>query len=135
MRPEWDTYYLGIAQAVAARADCTRRQVGAVVVDQFNRILSAGYNGAPPGKPGCLEGACPRGRLDYHKVPAFTDYSDPESPGYCVAIHAEVNALIHAGYSPGATIYITDQPCEGCKKVIQSAGITRVVWPDGKMSF
>lgn len=72
MRPDWDTYFLGIAKAVAARADCTRRRIGAVIVDADHRIISAGYNGAPPGKPGCLsEGACPRGRHFY--APEYTD--------------------------------------------------------------
>ena len=27
-RPDWDAYFLKIAEDVAARADCTRRQVG-----------------------------------------------------------------------------------------------------------
>lgn len=28
-RPDWDAYFLGIARAVAERADCTRSKVGA----------------------------------------------------------------------------------------------------------
>jgi dCMP deaminase len=62
MRPDFDEYYMDIAQAVAKRGDCTRRQVGAVIVDLENRIVSTGYNGTPPGGPSCLKGDCPRGR-------------------------------------------------------------------------
>ena len=39
-RPDWPEWGLGIAYAVAARADCTRRRVGAVVFDEANRILT-----------------------------------------------------------------------------------------------
>ena len=54
--PGWDDYFLGIAEAVSARAKCVRRRVGAVlVVDR--RIIATGYNGAAPGLPDCLEGA------------------------------------------------------------------------------
>ncbi|WP_207203789.1 deoxycytidylate deaminase [Actinomyces minihominis] len=57
--PTWDEYFLQIAHAVAARAKCTRRKVGAVIVLD-RRIIATGYNGAPPGEVDCLEGACPR---------------------------------------------------------------------------
>lgn len=129
-RPSWDSYFLGIAQAVATRADCRRRRVGAVLVGIDNRVLEVGYNGAPSGHPGCLSGGCPRGLLSYDQVGEFTDYSNPSSPGYCVALHAEVNALLIAGRAArGGTIYITDEPCPNCRKVIMGAGVVRAVWP------
>lgn len=82
MRPDWDTYFLGIAEAVALRADCTRRRIGALIVDADRRIISAGYNGAPPGKPGCLSAnACPRGRHYAIKEESFTD-GHPVPPGW-----------------------------------------------------
>jgi deoxycytidylate deaminase len=52
-RPSWDDWALGIAHAVAARADCTRRKIGAVILDSEHRIVSTGYNGSPPGGPSC----------------------------------------------------------------------------------
>lgn len=108
--PAWDDYFLGIAQAVGARAKCTRRQVGAVLVID-HRLIATGYNGAAPGRPDCLEGACPRGRLGYGEVPAFSDYDQPGTPGFCIAIHAEVNALLFAVRdTAGAVAYITDEP-------------------------
>lgn len=61
-RPDWDAYGLGVAAAVAVRGDCTRRQVGAVILDTRHRLAGAGYNGSYPGGPSCLEGDCPRGR-------------------------------------------------------------------------
>jgi dCMP deaminase len=125
-RPGWDTYYLGIAIAVSARADCTRRQVGAIVV-QGDRIVSTGYNGAPSGQPGCLTaGACPRGRLSYDQLPADASYSN------CIAVHAEANALLRASWADlrGASLYITDSPCHECSRLISAAGIARVITPE-----
>jgi dCMP deaminase len=131
--PSWDEYFLGIAQAVAARAKCVRRRVGAVLVLD-KRIIATGYNGAASGLPDCLEGACPRGQLDYDQVPGLGDYDRPGSPGFCIAIHAEVNALLFATRdTKGATAFITDQPCPGCRKALAAAGIIRAVWPEGNM--
>ena len=129
--PGWDEYFLGIAQAVAARAKCVRRQVAAVIVHE-RRIIATGYNGAAPGRPDCLEGACPRGQLDYTQIPGLGDYDRPGTPGFCIAIHAEVNALLFATRdTKGATAYITDPPCPGCRKALAAAGIVRAVWPEG----
>ncbi len=132
--PGWDEYFLDIAQAVSARAKCTRRRVGAVLVGPDHRIIATGYNGAAPGRPDCLEGACPRGRLRYDEVPGLGDYDRPGTPGFCIAIHAEVNALLFATRdTKGATAYITDKPCPGCRKALAAAGIVRALWPDGQM--
>lgn len=125
-RPTFDEYFLGIAVAVAARADCTRRRVGSVVV-RDHKIVSTGYNGAPQGAPGCLtDGACPRGRSG---VPPGSNYDD--GPGRCIAVHAEMNAILYAGRDGclGSTLYVTDAPCFWCQKTIRAAGLARVVWP------
>ena len=121
-RPSWDEYFLTIAAAVSRRADCTRRKVGAVIVGPDHRIIECGYNGSEPGKPGCLtDGACPRGRGE---TLITGDYD------MCVAIHAEMNALLRAGVrAQGATLYCTDWPCRGCMKHIRAAGIARVITP------
>lgn len=130
VRPGWDDYFLNIADVVATRADCTRRQVAAVITDEDRRIVSTGYNGAPSGRPGCLtSGACPRGRMSYDEVPAFSQYA--AGAGACIALHAEVNAVLFARRNlTGCTIYITCQPCPDCAKVVAGAGLARVVYRD-----
>lgn len=123
-----DAYGLKLAEAAALRADCTRRQVGAVIVAPDGSVVATGYNGLAAGLPGCLSaGACPRGRLTYAEQAADVGY---ESSG-CRAVHAEVNAIIRAGRDRcvGATIYVTDEPCFHCSVVIEGAGIGRVVTP------
>lgn len=140
-RPGWDAYFLRLAADVAARGDCTRAQVGAVITDAGHRIVSAGYNGAPAGQPGCLEGACPRGR-HYSRGPGTCacgnpwpcpEYAEPGSGSYgdCIALHAEMNAIIYAGRDKcaGGTIYVTREPCHWCVKMIMAAAIVKVVIP------
>lgn len=167
-RVTWVDYFLGIADSVAVRADCTRRRVGAVVVDASTKhIISTGYNGAAPGEPGCLsDGACPRGqhyRSLYHhggpadngRLPALfgstcggcgEDWPCPEaaSPGSsydtgkqsCIAIHAEANALLRAGQqASGNWLFCTDEPCDGCMRLIKGAGIHLCVWYGGAWSY
>lgn len=122
-----DAFYLGLAAAVAAGADCTRRTVGCVLVLD-NRVISTGFNGAPAGDPGCMSGACPRGKQTYAAVPAGADYG--AGAGACIAIHAEANALLYAGRDcRGATAYITCPPCLDCAKLLRGAGIERTVFP------
>lgn len=58
-RPSWDEYFMELASVVKKRADCTRRQVGALIVKDF-RIISTGYNGTPHGIKNCSVGGCER---------------------------------------------------------------------------
>lgn len=128
VRPSWDDWGLALARAVALRADCTRRRVGAVILDAEHRVVASGYNGAPAGQPGCLsDGACPRGRLSYDQQPGGIGYDLQR--GRCDALHAEMNAVIYAGRdrAKGGTLYCTDEPCHMCTLVIAAAGIDRVV--------
>jgi len=75
----------------------------------------------------------PAGKLSYDQVPGLGDYDRPGTPGFCIAIHGEVNALLFATRdTKGATAYITDPPCPGCRKALAAAGIERVVWPYGE---
>ncbi len=125
-RPDWETYFLAIADAVSLRADCRRRSVGAVIVGPDRRIVSTGYNGGPPGGASCLAGECPRGMLTYEQVKEMSSYDT--GPGRCIALHAEQNAIIHADWArlKGATLYSSQPPCDGCTKMIDGVGMTAV---------
>lgn len=135
-RPDFDSYFLELAETISKRADCRRRAVGALTVDNKQHVKGTGYNGVRAGNTGCTGGACPRGKLSYDEVKEFTDYSDPNSPGYCISNHAEMNALLHTdGPVQGLTVYVNHVPCEACRKVMYNAGIARVVWPDGEYNW
>ncbi len=121
LRPGWDEYFLDIAQLVAKRSTCLRRQVGAVIVKD-KRILTTGYNGAPSGLTHCEKTGCLREKL---RVPSGQRHE------LCRALHAEMNAILQAAqYGIGvknSIIYCTNQPCVICAKMIVNAGIARVV--------
>lgn len=122
MRPDWNKYFMEIADMVASRTTCLRRAVGAVIVKE-NRILTTGYNGAPAGITHCLDRGCLREKMG---IPSG------QRQEMCIGIHAEQNALIQAakfGVSlDGAQIYITTQPCVTCSKLLINAGIKKIIY-------
>lgn len=121
-RPSWDEYFMELAEVVAKRSTCLRRNIGAVVVKD-KRVLATGYNGAPTGLAHCSEVGCLRERLG---IPSG------ERVEMCRGLHAEQNALVQAvryGISlEGAVIYCTNQPCVTCAKMLINAGIVKVIY-------
>ena len=120
-RPSWDQYFLQLADLVASRSTCLRRQVGAVLVRK-ERIIATGYNGAPRGLGHCLELGCLREEM---KIPSGHRYE------LCRGVHAEQNAIINAAFygisTQDSVIYCTNQPCLICARMIINAGIIKVV--------
>ncbi len=123
-RPSWDEYFMKIADDVATRATCVRRRVGAVIVKD-RRILTTGYNGVPAGITHCTPETCLR---TIHNVPSG------ERHELCRGLHAEQNAIIQAAYHGvsirGAVIYITNQPCSICTKMLINSGIRTFIFRD-----
>src|SRR5262245_37132530 len=121
-RPDWDDYFMNIARVVAARSNCVKRKVAAVItVDR--RIIATGYNGTPRGVTNCNEGGCPRCNSF---APGGADL------GECLCSHAEENAITQSAYhgvsARGGTIYTTLCPCLMCTKMIINSGIGEVVY-------
>lgn len=123
-RPDWDDYFIGVAELVKKRSTCLRREVGAVLVKE-RRILATGYNGAPSGLPHCEQTGCLRQKLN---VPSG------ERHELCRGLHAEQNVLLQAamyGVSvKGSKLYVTCVPCSICAKMIVNAGINELIYSD-----
>ena len=125
MRISWPYYFMEMAELVAKRSTCIRRQVGAVAVKN-NHIVSTGYNGAPAGQKHCLDLGCLRNELE---IPSG------EKHEICRAVHAEQNiicqAALHGISLEGAILFCTTQPCSICAKLIVNAGIEKVIYKIG----
>lgn len=120
-RPSFDDVWMSVAHIVALRSRCSRAQVGAVIVDTNQRIVSTGYNGPAANYPDTSDSCvsfCDRARNG-----ATAGYNN------CPSIHAEMNALIYSDRSKidGGTIYSSVFPCMDCAKAISNSGIVRVV--------
>lgn len=124
-----EAFYMRLAHDFALRSTCTRGQVGCVLV-RDNHIIGAGYNGAPPGMPHCLDVGCDT-RPFLHEKMANNTWREVES-GCTRAIHAELNAVaFSARYgvsTEGAELYCTHGACVKCAQALASAGIVRVVF-------
>ena len=131
-RRDKENYYLDIAQAVAGRGTCLRRNFGAIIV-KHDQIMSTGYSGAPRGRRNCCDlGYCLREKMN---IPRGERYE------LCRSVHAEANAIINASRSEmiGGTLYVGGietatgelvpdaNACSMCKRQIINAGISRVV--------
>ena len=124
-RPSWERYFMSIAQQVATRSTCLRRQVGCIMVLE-RRIVSTGYNGAPSGLPHCEEVGCIR---ESRRV------ASGERHELCRGLHAEQNAVIQAAMHGTAvrdsTVFCTHKPCILCTKMLINAGVRRVFYREG----
>ena len=49
MRPDWDQYFMAMAHLASVRSHDEQTQVGCVIVNNKNHIISVGYNGFPAG--------------------------------------------------------------------------------------
>jgi dCMP deaminase len=123
-RPDWDQYFMNIAEVVATRSNCSRRQVAAVIVKD-HRIISTGYNGTPRGIKNCFEGGCPR---------CSSEIPSGEGLEECICCHGEENAIVQAAFHgisvKEGILYTTYSPCLLCAKMIINAGIKKVVYKD-----
>src|SRR5688500_7731603 len=123
IRPSWDQYWIQAAHNAATRSLCSRDQVGAVIVDRHNEIVSSGWNGPPSGfehdgQPCVLWGA--RAQKDRDFDP---EYNDGPS------LHAEANALMMSEKARrrGGTLYVTSHVCFPCSKLVANSGVSRLV--------
>ena len=126
-------FYLGLAETISKQSKCHGGNWGVVIVKN-DIILGTGYNGPARGVAHC--NPCRR-----------TGFQKGEGYDKCIAVHAEVNAIIQSGGRErclGATLYIASHnrpwdasvkynmgmgnfPCNNCARTIVNAGIKYVI--------
>ena len=118
----WDEFFMGIAKLSSGRSKDPNTQVGACIVSSDNRVLSAGYNGAP-------------NSFSDDDFPWERD-GNPLDTKYMYVCHAEANAIDNfRGYKKefeGARIYVDLFPCNECAKKIVQSGIKEVIYLSDK---
>lgn len=109
-QPNWNEYFISIAEQVATRSKDPSTKTGCVIVDEQHRPVSFGYNGFVGG---CDESKMTQERpMKYHLV-----------------IHSEMNAILFANRDlAGCTLYSLYAPCENCLKHIIQSGIHDIVY-------
>lgn len=121
MRPSIKETMMTVAKVMSKRSTCARRMVGCVITTVNNQILSTGYNGVPTKWEHCTKVACPG-----------ANFASGQGLNSCVAVHAEINALVQCGNVDKAHhIYVTTAPCVSCVKALINTGIKHVWYAEG----
>ncbi|KEQ27128.1 deoxycytidylate deaminase [Paenibacillus tyrfis] len=127
-RKDWDTYFMDIAYMASTRSQCSRRHVGAVLV-QGKKLLGTAYNGAPMGVPDCSEAGCML--VEEYELVASDGKEQVIKKQRCIrTIHAEQNLLLFTDREDreGSVVYVTDQPCWTCANMLANSGVSEIVF-------
>lgn len=110
----WDSRFLDLAKLVSSWSKDPSSKVGAVIVDEKNRVVSLGFNGLPMGVEDTDE------RLNNRELK------------YDLIVHAEQNAILCSPQSvDGCRIYVYPYlPCSRCAGAIIQSRIKEVVVED-----
>lgn len=108
-RLNWDQYFMAMAHLSSVRSHDEQTQVGCVIVNSDNHIVSVGYNGFPAGTK---DEDLPRVR-----------------PGkYPYMLHAEQNAVSNMILKEkNLRAYVTAHPCSVCSKILWQNGVREVI--------
>ncbi len=116
----WDEFFMGVALLAAQRSKDPSTQVGACIVNQDNKIISTGYNGAPRGYD---DDSC----MCWERVGNFLETK------YAYVCHAELNAILNSpAIVKNCKIYVALFPCNECAKAIIQSGIKEIIYASDK---
>jgi dCMP deaminase len=115
---KWDRRFLELAKHIASWSKDPSTQVGAVLVQEGNRVVGLGYNGFARGVNDSVE-----------------RYNHRETK-YQFVVHAEVNAILMAGEKARDSVlyvypsFMLPPICHECCKCAIQAGVVQIVGYD-----
>lgn len=105
---KWDNRFIELAEFIANWSKDPKTKVGAVIVDNKNRIVSVGFNGLPRG---------------------IEDSFLSREEKLLKTIHAEENAILFANRSlENCVLYVTHHPCAKCTGKLIQVGISKIIY-------
>tara|TARA_Y100000310_G_C20099303_1_gene541950 strand:- start:120 stop:542 length:423 start_codon:yes stop_codon:yes gene_type:complete len=111
-------FFIELSSKYSEKGTCPKIKVGAVLTIN-NRIIAAGYNGAPS-------------KMDHCEEVSPICY---EKNNHCInALHAEQSILLFCSKNGIKTnnsiLYITHYPCSKCTQYLIQAGIIKVYYKE-----
>ncbi len=111
MTTTWHEIFMEMARAVSRKSKDPNTQIGCVIVDRYNRVVSVGFNGPP---------AC--------VADSVVPWKDRDAKRRWM-LHAEENAILFSRRDLFmATLYVTGIPCPHCMLVIAQSGTKHVIY-------
>jgi dCMP deaminase len=116
-RPDWNSYFLGLAFLVSSRSKDAQTKHGTVIVDNNNIVLGTGYNSFIRG-------------INDQSLPALRPNKYP------FMIHSELNAILNCRVLPreagGGRAYVTGKCCNNCLQSLIQAGVNEIYMANRK---
>ena len=110
--------WMKVAKVIATMSTCPRRSVGAVILSDLGHVLATGFNGVPSGMISCITNDC-----------GASLEPTRDSLDTCIAVHAEMNALMQLRSPREASVIVTtSSPCKHCIKMLLNTSIDFVVY-------
>lgn len=114
----WEKYFVSLVKVNASKSKDPNTKVGAIIVNNDNKVISMGYNCMP---------------LDHDQFPWDREAAKQIDTKYPYVIHAEINAILNASESTkGSSIYVSLFPCSYCAKTLVQAGVKKIFYIDDK---
>lgn len=112
--PDWDHYFLSFIPVIKSRSKDKHTQVGCLIVNEFNNIISTGYNSFPAG----INDHVPE---RYERPLKYEIISHSEENACCAAAKAGIRLY-------GSRIYQPSTPCITCARIIIQCGIKEIIY-------
>lgn len=152
LKADKDESLMAMAYAAGQRSSCTKRKVGAVIVDPVENVVSSGFNAVPLDEQTCASKYTKCYREHYRedllsalseKISLSDEHVKEVTPllkekvkalDVCRSVHAEENAILGLSRNGRAvsleecTLYTTTFPCRLCAKMIVTVKMKQVVY-------